>query len=598
MPDAWPPGDAVEAAAVAVPAEDEASRARARRRRRLRAVVTIVVGFTLLILTGALEGLIVWESNRKLTGLRDALLLHDAATEVLIDLLNAESGQRGYLIGGDPAYLESYTEAVQKLPAAMAHLKELAAPVIVGTADIERIGIATDANRREMEKSVALQRDGQHDQALATVRTGNGRANMDAIRAAIGDLEAVSNVNLYQSSAALDWLGNGLMVAVVGAVLAVIVLAAVMIRDTVSHLGLLERREASLRKLAASLERRVVWRTWSLTEMNRRFDAALSASGVTVFTQDNDLVYTWISKAAFGFTPEAIIGRGDDEVIGAKWKGLVGKLKRQVIATGETARTEVSIPEAEVERWYALTVEAQRDAEGAISGIIGGAVDITDRKEHEARIHLLMRELTHRSRNLLSVIQAIARQSAANSLSSGDFLERFGARLQSLADSQDLLVRDSWKGASMRELVRSQLGHYSDLVGSQIELDGGTVRVGPEAAQHIGMALHELATNAAKYGALSSSKGKVRIHWEVVSDGSGGQRCHLTWQETDGPAVEPPKRRGFGHVVIERTVAQALDGKVSLTFAPSGVCWSLEFPGDYLAGGRGAGAAGGQVLAA
>jgi len=222
----------------------------------------------------------------------------------------------------------------------------------------------------------------------------------------------------------------------------------------------------------------------------------------------------------------------------------------------------------------------------AICGIIGGAVDITDRKEHEARIHLLMRELTHRSRNLLSVIQAIGRQSAASSVSTDDFLERFGARLQSLAESQDLLVRDSWKGASMRELVRSQLGHYSDLEGSQIELEGDTVTVGPDAAQHIGMALHELATNAAKYGALSSPEGKVRIHWKLVPDGNGGLRCHLAWQETDGPTVAPPKRRGFGHVVTKRTVAQALDGTVTLAFAPTGVCWSLDFPGDYLVGGR------------
>jgi PAS domain S-box-containing protein len=197
------------------------------------------------------------------------------------------------------------------------------------------------------------------------------------------------------------------LLAVAGAVLAVIALAGVLIRDTNRHSFLLERREASFRDLAAGLERCVAWRTRSLTELNRQLDAALSASGVTVFTQDNDLVYTWISNAAFGFTPEAIIGRSDDDLIGAKWHGSIRALKRKVVDTGETARAEVSVQEADIERWYALTVEVLRDSDDATCGIIGGAVDITDRREHETRIDLLMSELTHRSRNLLSVIQAM-----------------------------------------------------------------------------------------------------------------------------------------------------------------------------------------------
>ncbi len=523
-----------------------------------------------------------------MTALRNAWRLHDAATEVLTGLLNAEAGQRGYLIGADPQYLDTYTLAVQNLPAAMARLRDLASNVEGGAADADEIAAAADAKLSlRWRRPSVCSAGARGTRRFAIVANGTGRANMDKIRAAAGELETISDDSLRQTSAALDWLTRGLMLAVAGAVLAVIALAAVLIRDIRRHFHLLERREGSVRKLAAGLERRVEWRTRSLTEMNRRFDAALSASGVTVFTQDTDLVYSWISKAAFGSTPEAIVGRSDDEVIPSTSRGVITKLKREVMTTGETARGEMRVQEAEVERWYSLTVEAQHGADGEICGIIGGAVDITDRKEHEARIHLLMRELTHRSRNLLSVIQAIARQSAANSISSDDFLQRFGARLQSLAESQDLLVRDSWKGASMPELVRSQLGHYSDLVGSQIELEGAPIRVGADAAQHIGMALHELATNAAKYGALSSPFGKVHIRWNVVPDGVGGFRCHLSWQETDGPTVSPPTHRGFGHVVIERTVAQALDGKVTLVFPPSGVCWSLDFSGDHLASGRG-----------
>jgi len=382
----------------------------------------------------------------------------------------------------------------------------------------------------------------------------------------------------------LIWQGERefALVAVAAEMVAAIVLAAVLIRDTRRYFGLLERRESSLNSLAAGLERRVAWRTRSLTELNHRFDAALRASGVTVFTQDRNLVYSWISKAAFGFATQAIIGRSDEELMPQRFRAPIKHLKREVMETGETARTELSVQEGEVERWYALTIEPQRGAEEQITGIIGGAVDITDRKEHETRIHLLMRELNHRSRNLLAVIQAIARQSAATAASSGEFLERFSARLQSLAESHDLLVRDSWRGSSMQEIVRSQLGHYSDLVGSQIELRGEPMRVRPDAAQHIGMALHELATNAAKYGALSTESGRVGIRWSVEPGEEAPRRCRLSWQEAGGPLVERPTRRGFGTVVIERTVAQALDGRVTLDYAPSGLSWLLEFPTTYL----------------
>jgi two-component sensor histidine kinase len=179
---------------------------------------------------------------------------------------------------------------------------------------------------------------------------------------------------------------------------------------------------------------------------------------------------------------------------------------------------------------------------------------------------------------LLTVIQAIMRQTATNSGSIEDFETRFSARLQSLAGSHDLLVQEEWQGASMRDLVRSQLGHYSDRLESQIEMTGESLQVPPDAAQHIGMALHELATNAAKYGALSTPNGKIHISWHVAAGQNGAPMCHLAWEESGGPPVERPARRGFGRVVIERTVARALQGEVRIDYAPSGLRWSLEFP--------------------
>jgi two-component sensor histidine kinase len=235
------------------------------------------------------------------------------------------------------------------------------------------------------------------------------------------------------------------------------------------------------------------------------------------------------------------------------------------------------------DKWFDLSVQPLRDNQDKIIGLIGGSVEITERKEQEARIRLLMREVTHRSKNLLSVIQAIMRQTATHSLSIEDFQKRFADRLHSLAGSHDLLVQENWNGAGLRELIRSQLGHYSDLVGSQILLSGPAVQLQPDAAQHIGMALHELATNAAKYGALSVPTGRVVIRWTIPERTEAESNCTLSWAESDGPPVLPPTRKGFGRVVIERTVARALSGEVEMEYAPAGVRWTLTFPRSALA---------------
>src|SRR5262249_30546737 len=154
-------------------------------------------------------------------------------------------------------------------------------------------------------------------------------------------------------------------------------------------------------------------------------------------------------------------------------------------------------------------------------------------------------------KNLLAVIQGMARQTAATSLTTADFLNRFAARLQSLAGSHDLLVQENWQSASMVDLVRSQLGHYFDEANERILFSGPQIRLKPEAVQNIGMALHELATNAAKYGALSAPSGRVTIEWQVEEGADGAPRLRICWEEEGGPRVTEPQHKGFGRVVTE-----------------------------------------------
>jgi PAS domain S-box-containing protein len=197
--------------------------------------------------------------------------------------------------------------------------------------------------------------------------------------------------------------------------------------------------------------------------------------------------------------------------------------------------------------------------------------DITERKAQEEQIHLLMREVNHRAKNMLSLVQAIARQTAARE--PADFIERFTERIRALAASQDLLIRNEWQGVDVEDLVRAQLAHFVDLIGSRIVVDGPRLRLKPASAQAIGLALHELATNAGKYGALSTDAGRVDVSW-----GIDGGTLIMSWTERKGPPVSKPKRRGFGTTVIETMANHSLDGVVDLAYAPSGVTWRLACP--------------------
>jgi PAS domain S-box-containing protein len=199
------------------------------------------------------------------------------------------------------------------------------------------------------------------------------------------------------------------------------------------------------------------------------------------------------------------------------------------------------------------------------------AQDVTDQRAHEEQIHLLVREISHRAQNMLSLVQAIARQTAARDPE--DFIERFTERIQALAANHDLLVQNEWRGVDVENLVRAQLAHFYDLVGSRIAVHGSPVLLNAAAAQAIGLALHELATNAAKYGALSLDVGRVDVNWRF-----DGDIFTMSWTESKGPPVSSPKRRGFGSTVIDLMVKQTVNGEVRHDYIPSGVAWNLTCP--------------------
>ena len=312
-----------------------------------------------------------------------------------------------------------------------------------------------------------------------------------------------------------------------------------------------------------------------------RYETALRGSHITIFTQDRDLRYTSVTNPVLDLPIEDILGRTDHEVLPRQIRSGVIALKQEALQSGEPRGTEFAVEVDHGVRWLDLHVEPLRNGAGDIVGLAGASVDMTERKEGEAHLRLLLRELTHRSKNLLAVIQAMARQTARHAGSVDSFLNRFGARVQALAASHDLLVRGSWHGASVDELIRSQLTMYLDREDEQVAIEGPAVALKPEAAQNLGLALHELAINAAKFGALSVPGGRLSITWDR-REHDGKQALALSWHERHGPRVKPRRKRGFGSMMIENNLARALDAEVDLAFDPDGLRCHVVIPASQI----------------
>jgi two-component sensor histidine kinase len=206
----------------------------------------------------------------------------------------------------------------------------------------------------------------------------------------------------------------------------------------------------------------------------------------------------------------------------------------------------------------------------AASELRAATADLTQQKE---RSEFLMRELAHRSKNQLAVIRGMAQQTARQSDSVPDFVAHFAQRIQGLAQSQDLLLRQDWQGAWLSDLVMAHLDLFG--IRSRTQVEGPPLFVGAHAVQNLGFALHELGTNATKHGALTVEHGQVHITWRVHEDQG---TIEFEWRERNGSPVGPPTRRGFGQLVLTQLVAQALGGTSQLEFLADGLCWRLTFP--------------------
>jgi two-component system CheB/CheR fusion protein len=187
-----------------------------------------------------------------------------------------------------------------------------------------------------------------------------------------------------------------------------------------------------------------------------------------------------------------------------------------------------------------------------------------------------MRELSHRTKNVLAVVQAMTWQTSRTSIDPEDYQERLSQRIDGLSRSIDLLVKRQWEGVEIEALIRDQLAPFLDRADARLVLSGPTLDLKPNGAQDLGIVLHELATNASKYGALTAPTGRILVEWRVVIAPDAEALFHMSWKEEQGPSVVAPTRAGFGGQVIRQVMTKAHNANIAVDYAPEGLAWRLE----------------------
>jgi len=316
---------------------------------------------------------------------------------------------------------------------------------------------------------------------------------------------------------------------------------------------------------------------FALEEKAVLLQRALASAGICVIYQDPRLSITYADNLPPHFQSLAIPGGTDADLFGELQGANLTKLKQQVFETGRPATTEVDISIDSEMRTYELKIE--RAGGDQPVGILSVISEVTETRHREKVLKSLLRELSHRSKNLLAIIQGIATQTARNTISLDSFLMKFRGRLQSLSNSQDLITDSSWRGAFLFELAEKQFAPYWPETAGPLPISGINVHLTPNAAVHVGLALHELIVNSASYGAIAGSKPAVTLTCREVAS-AGRRTIEISWTETlcDPAEIHEFSENSFGKTVLERVVPSSVNGKAELTLVPGRIEYNLTIP--------------------
>ena len=338
---------------------------------------------------------------------------------------------------------------------------------------------------------------------------------------------------------------------------------------------------AELKKAKYELEARVAERTKELEHAKARFEALVNASAQVVWTCNPQGEVSEDSPSWRLFTGQSIdewMPNGWINAVHPEDRAQAVAAWRAAVRTQRTYSVEYRLRHLKSGyRWTAAKGVPLLNPNGEVREWVGMNTDIEERRRSEEHMQFVMKELSHRTKNLLAVIYSMARQIAKHSRPA-DFIADFSARIQGLSRSHDLLVSTNWKGAPLDEHLRGQLQPFTPLDNGQVRISGPSLMLGPAATQALGLAFHELATNAAKHGALAGRGGNIEIIWCVEKRGDL-EVFRLAWKErNEGSQLARQNKAGFGHMVLIRVVPDSLLGVVDYRLGEDGVSWEIEAP--------------------
>ena len=307
---------------------------------------------------------------------------------------------------------------------------------------------------------------------------------------------------------------------------------------------------------------------------DQRLAAIVDSSHDAIVSKDlNGLITTWNCGAErlFGYTAEEVIGKPVTVVIPTdhhhEEPEILERIRRgERVDHYETVRLHKDGTLIDI----SLTVSPIKDASGRVIGASKIARDITDRKQAQERQELLTQEIHHRTKNIFSVVQAVISRSFTDKRTVAEAEQAVLSRLQALAQAHVMLIDKDWRGADMAEVVRGEMSPYA----GRYTMEGPTIVLNTKAAQNFALSVHELATNAVKYGALSSQSGRVHINWSIGKP-NGHDQFMFRWQERNGPQVSPPLRKGFGSTVLEQVMADYFETPPQVEFEANGVRYEV-----------------------
>lgn len=316
----------------------------------------------------------------------------------------------------------------------------------------------------------------------------------------------------------------------------------------------------------------------------RSLTRSMRNARVCILYQSANLEYVWAENLPPMWQDKWFKGCTDDVLMNETAATRLSASREEAISSGTPQIVELNILTGNSSRWYEFYSDCDYHDDGALAGILTTMVDISELKRREQILKALLREVSHRSKNLLSIIQSVAAQTARFTDTIDGFLGKFRGRIQSLSQSQDLVTDSNWHGALFRDLVRSQLEKYTDINDTRLKVTGENPYLFPGAALHLGLALHELIVNATSFGGLNpQSKNHVVIGMRASETADGEDQLVFEWHETDFYNIpidesSPPR---FGSAVLQRIIPSVVDGEAEYLKDENGVTYRLTIAKEH-----------------